>query len=93
MKDQGKGVIGMKIMGQGDLRDKPGEAVRFAMGSGVLDAITVGAEPSKSRTAWPCTSPRPEPRTQISEADPREKPSGKWRVFLSAAISGSTDLN
>jgi len=44
MKDQGKGVIGMKIMGQGDLRDKPGEAVRFAMGSGVLDAITVGAE-------------------------------------------------
>ncbi len=44
MKDQGKGVIGMKIMGQGDLRDKPGEAIRFAMGSGVLDAITVGAE-------------------------------------------------
>jgi predicted aldo/keto reductase-like oxidoreductase len=44
MKDQGKGIIGMKILGQGDLRDRPGEAIRFALGTGVLDAITVGAE-------------------------------------------------
>lgn len=44
MKDQGKGVIGMKILGQGDLRDHPGEAIRFALGSGVLDAFTIGAE-------------------------------------------------
>jgi aryl-alcohol dehydrogenase-like predicted oxidoreductase len=44
MKDQGKGIIGMKILGQGDLRDKPGEAIRFALGSGVLDAFTIGAE-------------------------------------------------
>jgi aryl-alcohol dehydrogenase-like predicted oxidoreductase len=44
MKDQGKGVIGMKILGQGDLRDRPGEAIRFALGSGVLDAFTIGAE-------------------------------------------------
>jgi aryl-alcohol dehydrogenase-like predicted oxidoreductase len=44
MKEQGKGVIGMKILGQGDLRDKPGEAIRFALGSGVLDAFTIGAE-------------------------------------------------
>ena len=44
MKEQGKGVIGMKILGQGALRDKPGEAIRFALGSGVLDAFTIGAE-------------------------------------------------
>lgn len=44
MKEQGKGVIGMKILGQGDLRDRPGEALRFALGSGVLDAFTIGAE-------------------------------------------------
>ena len=31
-------------LGQGDLRDKPGEAIRFALGSGALDAFTIGAE-------------------------------------------------
>jgi len=44
MKDQGKGIIGMKILGQGDLRSRPSEALRFALGSGVLDAFTIGAE-------------------------------------------------
>ena len=44
MRAQGKGIIGMKILGQGDLRDKPAEAVRYALGSGVLDAFTIGAE-------------------------------------------------
>jgi aryl-alcohol dehydrogenase-like predicted oxidoreductase len=44
MKDQGKGIIGMKILGQGDLRSKPGDAIRFALGTGVLDAFTIGAE-------------------------------------------------
>ncbi|MGB7264825.1 MAG: aldo/keto reductase [Terracidiphilus sp.] len=44
MRAQGKGIIGMKILGQGDLRDRPGEAVRFALGTGVLDAFTIGAE-------------------------------------------------
>lgn len=44
MRAQGKGIIGMKILGQGDLRDKPSEAIRYALGSGVLDAFTIGAE-------------------------------------------------
>ncbi len=44
MRAQGKGIVGMKILGQGDLRDKPGEAIRYALGSGVLDAFTIGAE-------------------------------------------------
>ena len=43
MRAQGKGIVGMKILGQGDLSDKPAEAVRYALGSGVLDAFTIGA--------------------------------------------------
>ena len=44
MRAAGKGVIGMKILGQGDLRDRQDEALRFALGLGVLDAFTIGAE-------------------------------------------------
>jgi aryl-alcohol dehydrogenase-like predicted oxidoreductase len=44
MRTQGKGIAGMKILGQGDLRDRPAQAVRWALGTGVLDAFTVGAE-------------------------------------------------
>jgi aryl-alcohol dehydrogenase-like predicted oxidoreductase len=44
MRADGKGIIGMKILGQGDMRDRPSEAIRFALGTGVLDAFTVGAE-------------------------------------------------
>lgn len=49
MRAQGKGIIGMKILGQGDLRDRPGEAIRYALGSGVLDAFTIGAESQKEQ--------------------------------------------
>ena len=44
MRADGKGIIGMKILGQGDLRKRPTEAVRYALGSGVLDAFTIGCE-------------------------------------------------
>ena len=44
MRTQGKGIVGMKILGQGDMRDKPSEAIRYALTTGVLDAITIGAE-------------------------------------------------
>ncbi len=44
MRASGKGIVGMKILGQGDLRDRPAEAIRFALASGVLDAFTIGAE-------------------------------------------------
>lgn len=44
MRAQGKGIVGMKILGQGDLSHKPSEALRYALGSGVLDAFTIGAE-------------------------------------------------
>jgi aryl-alcohol dehydrogenase-like predicted oxidoreductase len=44
MRKAGTGIVGMKILGQGAMRDRPSEAVRYALGSGVLDAFTIGAE-------------------------------------------------
>jgi aryl-alcohol dehydrogenase-like predicted oxidoreductase len=44
MKRAGKGVIGMKILGQGDLRSRMDDALQFALAQDVLDAFTIGAE-------------------------------------------------
>jgi 1-deoxyxylulose-5-phosphate synthase len=44
MKTSGKVVLGMKILGQGALRDRQDEALRFALGLNLLDAFTIGAE-------------------------------------------------
>ena len=44
MRADGKGIVGMKILGQGDMRDRPQEAIRYALSTGVLDAFTIGAE-------------------------------------------------
>jgi aryl-alcohol dehydrogenase-like predicted oxidoreductase len=44
MKAAGKGIVGMKILGQGDLRGRQDEALKYALSLGVLDAFTVGAE-------------------------------------------------
>jgi aryl-alcohol dehydrogenase-like predicted oxidoreductase len=44
MRAAGKGIIGMKILGQGSLRNKQDEAFKYALGLGALDAFTVGAE-------------------------------------------------
>jgi 1-deoxyxylulose-5-phosphate synthase len=47
MRAAGKGIIGMKILGQGELRDRQDDALRFALSLNLLDAFTIGAE-SKS---------------------------------------------
>ncbi len=44
MKAAGKAVVGMKILGQGKLRDRQDEAIKYALSLGVLDAFTIGAE-------------------------------------------------
>jgi 1-deoxyxylulose-5-phosphate synthase len=44
MKTAGKAVIGMKILGQGQLRDRQDEAIKYALSLGLLDAFTIGAE-------------------------------------------------
>jgi aryl-alcohol dehydrogenase-like predicted oxidoreductase len=43
MRAAGKGIIGMKILGQGDLRTRQSEAIHYALGLGLLDAFTIGA--------------------------------------------------
>ena len=44
MKAAGKGIVGMKILGQGDMRNRQDEALKFALELGLLDAFTIGAE-------------------------------------------------
>jgi aryl-alcohol dehydrogenase-like predicted oxidoreductase len=44
MRAAGKGIIGMKILGQGDLSKRQDEALKFALSLGTLDAFTIGAE-------------------------------------------------
>jgi len=44
MKAAGKAVVGMKILGQGDLAKRQDEAIKFALSLGILDAFTIGAE-------------------------------------------------
>jgi 1-deoxyxylulose-5-phosphate synthase len=50
MKAAGKGIIGMKILGQGDLRNRQDEALRYALGLNLLDAFTIGAESMAEQT-------------------------------------------
>lgn len=49
MRAAGKGIIGMKILGQGDLRNRQDEALKFALSLGLLDAFTIGAESKKEQ--------------------------------------------
>ncbi len=44
MRGSGKAIVGMKILGQGAMRTRQDEAIRYALGTGVLDAFTIGAE-------------------------------------------------
>jgi 1-deoxyxylulose-5-phosphate synthase len=50
MRASGKAIVGMKILGQGDLRTKQDEALKYALGLGVLDAFTIGAESINEQT-------------------------------------------
>ena len=43
MKMAGKGVVGMKILGQGDMSTRQDKALSYALSLDVLDAMTIGA--------------------------------------------------
>ena len=49
MRAAGKGIIGMKILGQGDLSGRVDDALRYALSLGVLDAFTIGAESKREQ--------------------------------------------
>ncbi|HBY60274.1 MAG TPA: aldo/keto reductase [Solibacterales bacterium] len=44
MKAAGKGIIGMKILGAGQLRNKADECLQYALAQEVVDCFTIGAE-------------------------------------------------
>jgi len=44
MKAKGKGIIGMKILGAGRLRDKVDQSLQFALAQEFIDCFTIGAE-------------------------------------------------
>jgi 1-deoxyxylulose-5-phosphate synthase len=44
MRAAGKAVVGMKILGQGDMSKRQDEALRSALSLDVLDAFTIGAQ-------------------------------------------------
>lgn len=44
MKSKGKGVIGMKILGAGRLRNRADECLQYALAQNVVDCFTIGSE-------------------------------------------------
>lgn len=44
MHGAGKGVIGMKILGEGDLKGQKDASLKFVLGLGCVDAMTIGFE-------------------------------------------------
>ena len=44
MKERGKGVIGMKILGAGQLGNKVDEALEYALAQDYMDCFTIGSE-------------------------------------------------
>ena len=44
MKASGKGIIGMKILGAGKLRDRADESIQYALSTGIVDCFTIGSE-------------------------------------------------
>ena len=65
MKSQGKGIIGMKILGAGKMRHRVDEMLSHALVMDFVDTFTIGAEsipelsdlikriPSASQRGWP----------------------------------------
>ncbi|MEK7403704.1 MAG: aldo/keto reductase [Acidobacteriota bacterium] len=50
MKAAGKGVMGMKIIGEGGLRDRVDEALRYALSLDCVDCFTIGPADRKELT-------------------------------------------
>jgi hypothetical protein len=44
MKAAGKGVIGMKVLGEGQLKDRADEAIQFALNKSPAHCFTIGCE-------------------------------------------------
>ena len=61
MRADGKGIVGMKILGQGAMRERPSQALQYALGNGVCWMRS----PSARKVSWS--------RTTLSAASPLHK--------------------
>jgi aryl-alcohol dehydrogenase-like predicted oxidoreductase len=50
MRAAGKGIIGMKILGRGNMSRRQDEALKYALSSKVLDCFTIGCESRDQQT-------------------------------------------
>lgn len=51
-RENGKGILGMKIVGEGQLRDRLAESIRYVLGLGLVDAMPIGfLDPSEVDSA------------------------------------------
>jgi len=50
-RQSGKAIVGMKILGQGDMRTRVDEALKYALSLDLLHAFTIGAENRKEQLA------------------------------------------
>ena len=48
-RQSGKAIVGMKILGQGDMRSRVDEALKYALSLDLLHAFTIGAENRKEQ--------------------------------------------
>ena len=48
-RQSGKAIVGMKILGQGDMRTRADEALKYALSLDLLHAFTIGAENRKEQ--------------------------------------------
>ena len=44
LRDAGKGIIGMKVLAEGQMRDRKDEALKFISTARAVDAFTIGVE-------------------------------------------------
>ena len=50
----GEEIIGMKILGQGEMRSGQDEALKFVLSLGIRDAFTIGAENADEQAGLIC---------------------------------------
>ena len=71
-KASGKGIIGMKIVGEGRLRDRVDESLRFVLGLDCVDCFTIGAadrvELADLIKRIPANSPPPGRRRRVRDS-------------------------
>ena len=59
MRAAGKAVVGMKILGQGDLRDRQDEAIKYALSTAFSTPLLSAPKAKQNKTTW-CAASAPQ---------------------------------